>query len=254
MKRILNVSGVSKSYGFASKTTQALNGVSLEIYRGEMVGIMGPSGAGKSTLLNVISTIDKPTEGIVELNQVQVNKMKRRELADFRAKNLGFIFQDYNLLDTLTIGENIALPLTIAGHGHEKVLGEVGQKSMQLGIEDLLDKFPYQCSGGEKQRAAAVRAMIHGPSLILADEPTGALDSKSSQALLSTLKKMKTELTASIMMVTHDPLVASHCDRVYFIQDGKIFNQLTKEKGEERFFDRIQDVVTMMGGLHEPLF
>ncbi|WP_430886199.1 ABC transporter ATP-binding protein [Fusibacter sp. JL216-2] len=254
MKRILNVSGVSKSYGFASKTTNALNNVNLEIYRGEMVGIMGPSGAGKSTLLNVVSTIDKPTEGIIEVNQVKVNKMKRRDLADFRARNLGFIFQDYNLLDTLTIGENIALPLTIAGHAHNKVVDLVNEKALQLGIETLLDKFPFQCSGGEKQRAAAVRAMIHNPSLILADEPTGALDSKSSQALLSTLHKMKTELTASIMMVTHDPLVASHCDRVYFIQDGQIFNQLIKEKGEERFFDRIQDVVTIMGGKNEPLF
>lgn len=245
---ILQVDSLVKHYGVRPNITKALRGISMTIFRGEFVGVMGSSGSGKTTLLNVVSTIDTPTSGRVVVGSRDLSGLKGRELARFRREHLGFIFQEFNLLDTLTLRENIGLALSIAGNqrdGDRHVL-EVARR---LGIEEVLDKFPYQVSGGQKQRAAAARAIINKPDLILADEPTGALDSRSAQMLLEAMDDLNRTMGATIMMVTHDPSAASYCQRILFIQDGQIRTELIKGKASRReFFDQIMGELSLLGG------
>ena len=249
MKKILEVKNLKKYYGSHGNITKAVDGISFDVLKGDFVAIMGASGSGKTTLLNTISTIDTVTSGNIYLDGVDITTLKEEELADFRRENLGFIFQDFNLLDTLTIEENISLSLII---NHEDILRvdkKVDEIVKKLGIRDILDKFPYEVSGGQKQRCACARALINEPKLILADEPTGALDSKSSRMLLETMDEMNERLNATILMVTHDSFSASFCKRVIFIKDGKIFNEILKgDKSRKEFFNEILDVLTMLGG------
>ena len=249
LKKILEVKNLKKYYGSHGNITKAVDGISFDVLEGDFVAIMGASGSGKTTLLNTISTIDTVTSGNIYLDGVDITTLKEEELADFRRENLGFIFQDFNLLDTLTIEENIALSLII---NHEDILKldkKVDEIAKKLGIRDILDKFPYEVSGGQKQRCACARALINEPKLILADEPTGALDSKSSRMLLETMDEMNERLNATILIVTHDSFSASFCKRVIFIKDGKIFNEILKgDKSRKEFFNEILDVLTMLGG------
>mgnify|MGYP001623138143 FL=1 len=249
MKKILEVKDLKKYYGSHGNITKAVDGISFDVLKGEFVAIMGASGSGKTTLLNTISTIDTVTSGNIYLNGVDITTLKEEELADFRRENLGFIFQDFNLLDTLTIEENISLALIINHEDVLKVEQKVDDIAKKLGIGDILDKFPYEVSGGQKQRCACARALINEPKLILADEPTGALDSKSSRMLLEAMDEMNERLNATILMVTHDSFSASFCKRVIFIKDGKIFNEILKgKKSRKEFFNEILDVLTMLGG------
>ena len=249
MKKILEVKNLKKYYGSHGNITKAVDGISFDVLEGDFVAIMGASGSGKTTLLNTISTIDTVTSGNIYLDGVDITTLKEEELADFRRENLGFIFQDFNLLDTLTIEENIALSLIINHEDILKVDKKVDAIVKKLGIRDILDKFPYEVSGGQKQRCACARALINEPKLILADEPTGALDSKSSRMLLETMDEMNERLNATILMVTHDSFSASFCKRVIFIKDGKIFNEILKgDKSRKEFFNEILDVLTMLGG------
>ena len=249
MKKILEVKNLKKYYGSHGNITKAVDGISFLVSEGEFVAIMGASGSGKTTLLNTISTIDTVTSGNIYLDGIDITTLKEEELADFRRENLGFIFQDFNLLDTLTIEENIALSLIINHEDILKVDKKVDDIAKKLGISDILDKFPYEVSGGQNQRCACARALINEPKLILADEPTGALDSKSSRMLLETMDEMNERLHATILMVTHDSFSASFCKRVIFIKDGKIFNEILKgEKTRKEFFNEILDVLTMLGG------
>lgn len=248
MKKVLTAENVKKVYGSRGNLYLALEDINFEINEGEFVGIMGPSGAGKTTLLNVISTIDKPTDGMVTIDGEDVVKMSDSKLSNFRRDKLGFLFQDFNLLDTLTLKENIVLPLALAKIPHAEIEKRVEQIAVTLGIEDLLIKFPYEVSGGQKQRAAAARAMVHQPKLILADEPTGALDSKSSRELLQCLSDLNKNQEATIMMVTHDPFAASYCERIIFIKDGNLFTELAKGEDRKEFFQKILDVLKTLGG------
>lgn len=247
-KPILEVEDLVKYYGAQGSMTKALRGISMTIGQGEFVGVMGPSGSGKTTLLNVVSTIDTPTSGRVRVGGKELTSLKRQELARFRRDRLGFIFQDFNLLDTLTLRENIALALSIAGasDGHDRLVTGIARR---LGIEEALDKFPYQVSGGQKQRAAAARAIVTAPDLILADEPTGSLDSRSAQMLLEAIDDLNRELEATIMLVTHDPFAASYCHRILFIKDGQLFTQLVRgDATRKQFFDQILAVLALLGG------
>lgn len=248
MKKILEIKDLSKTYGKKPNNYVALNGINLDIYEGEFVGIMGPSGAGKSTLLNITSTIDIPTKGQVIINGKDVTRLTKKNLASFRRHNLGFIFQDFNLLDTLTVEENIALPLALAGINNKVIKKEVINISETLGISDLLAKYPSEISGGQKQRTAACRAIITKPSLILADEPTGALDSKSSTSLLEALQNLNKNDNATIMMVTHDAHAASYCKKVIFIKDGILYKELIRKDSQQGFFHEIMNTLTDMGG------
>ncbi|CAM2889527.1 ABC transporter ATP-binding protein [Erysipelothrix tonsillarum] len=249
MTTILDVNNIEKYYGKKGNITKALDGVSFTIEKGEFVGIMGPSGSGKTTLLNCISTIDSVTSGTIGVNGQNITKLKKEQLQRFRREQLGFIFQDFNLLDTLTAYENIALALTIQNINHKEIDQRINAVSRLLDIEDVLQKFPYQMSGGQQQRVASARALITNPSLILADEPTGALDSKSSRMLLEKLQELNEQEQSTIMMVTHDAFSASYAKRILFIKDGKIFNELVRgEDSRKVFFDKIIDVVTLLGG------
>ncbi|MGL4799520.1 MAG: ABC transporter ATP-binding protein [Cellulosilyticaceae bacterium] len=255
MEKLLQVSNIEKYYGNKANLTKAINHISFEVEKGEFVGIMGPSGSGKTTLLNCIATLDQVTTGHILINNQDITALKAKALDDFRKKELGFIFQDFNLLDTLTGYENIALALTLqqvkAGEIHKRIT-EVAKK---LGIEEVLEKYPYQMSGGQKQRIASARAMVTSPSLILADEPTGALDSKSSRRLLESFENLNKELQATILMVTHDAFTASYASRILFIKDGKIFNELIRGNDSRKvFFNRIMDVITLLGGDMEDVF
>ncbi|SHH39135.1 ABC transporter ATP-binding protein [Tepidibacter thalassicus] len=248
MKVVLDAKDLSKVYGSKGNVYTALRGISLQIKEGEFVGIMGPSGAGKSTLLNIISTIDKPTSGSITINGENILKFNEEKLSLFRRENLGFIFQDFNLLDTLTVKENILLPLALAKINPKKIEKKVSEVTNTLGISDILNKYPYEISGGQKQRTAAARAIINEPKLILADEPTGALDSKSSTELLQTLSELNERNKATIMMVTHDAFAASYCKRILFIKDGMLFTELIKGESRKEFFDKIIDVLAVLGG------
>lgn len=249
MEPILWADGLSKTYGGRGSETQALRGLSFRMEAGEFVGVMGPSGSGKTTLLNCLATIDRPTRGRILIQGTDVTAMKGREIAAFRRERLGFIFQDCNLLDTLTAFENIALALTILRHPAGEIDGLVKDTAELLGIEGVLDKYPYQLSGGERQRVAAARAIITDPALILADEPTGALDSKSARQLLERLEELNRSRGASILMVTHDPFTASYCHRILFIQDGAVYRELVRGEDDRRdFFGRIMALVTELGG------
>lgn len=249
MENILKLCNVEKYYGSKSSLTKAVNDISMEVERGEFVAIMGASGSGKTTLLNMISTIDKVTAGHIFVDGEDITKLKGNKLNKFRRDKLGFIFQDFNLLDTLTGYENISLSLSIQNVSYKEQKKRIEDISNKLGITKILDKYPYQMSGGEKQRIASARAIITNPSLILADEPTGALDSKSSRQLLESIEFLNKELNSTILMVTHDAFTASYASRVIFIKDGMIFNELNKgDRTRKEFFDNIIDVVTLLGG------
>lgn len=246
---VLEVNHVEKVYGSRNNVTRALADVSFAVDKGEFVGIMGASGSGKSTLLNCVSTIDTVTSGSVVINGADVTRMKHAKLTRFRREQLGFIFQDSNLLDTLTARENIALPLTIARVPAKETLARVEQVAQRLDIAGVLDKYPYQMSGGQQQRVAAARALVTDPAIILADEPTGALDSKNARLLLESIETMNRQYQATVLMVTHDSFAASYTNRVLFIRDGRIFTELRRGDSPRReFFDRIMEVVAMMGG------
>lgn len=246
---VLEVAHLEKVYGALGNVTRALNDVSFTVNRGEFVGIMGASGSGKSTLLNCVSTIDSATSGTIRINGQDVTRMKQAKLSQFRREELGFIFQDSNLLDTLTARENITLPLTIARTNSAEISTRVQDVAARLSISQVLDKYPYQMSGGQQQRVAAARALVTDPTMIMADEPTGALDSKSARLLLESLEALNRRLRATVLMVTHDSFAASYTSRVLFIRDGKIFTELRRGDTDRReFFDRIMEVVAMMGG------
>ncbi|HBL8529367.1 TPA: ABC transporter ATP-binding protein [Clostridioides difficile] len=245
--KILTVNNLSKVYG-KKIIFNALNDINFSIEDGEFVGIMGPSGSGKTTLLNMISTIDKPTTGTMELKGKNPLLLRGEELALFRRRELGFVFQDFNLLDTLTIGENIVLPLTLDKVSVKEQDERLNEVSTILGIKDLLGKRTFEVSGGQAQRSAIARALINNPSILLADEPTGNLDSKSSKVVMELFQKINKENKVTTMMVTHDPLAASYCSRILFIKDGSIYNEIYKGSSREQFYQEIMDVLTLLGG------
>lgn len=250
MKKTLKVENLEKYYGNKGNITRAIDDISFEVNEGEYIGIMGASGSGKSTLLNCISTIDTATAGHIYLDGEDVTTLKSSKLSQFRREKLGFIFQDFNLLDTLTAFENIALALTILRTPAKEIEPRVRKIAELLNITDVLSKYPYQMSGGQRQRVASARAIVTNPSLILADEPTGSLDSKSARMLLESFRKLNEEMNATILMVTHDAFTASYCKRILFIKDGKLFNELIRGTQESRkeFFDRIMEVISLLGG------
>ena len=245
---LLEVHNVEKLYGKKDSLTKALDNLNFSVSQGEFVAIMGPSGSGKTTLLNCVSTIDTVNSGSITLAGTDVTKLKGKKLSDFRRDNLGFIFQDFNLLDTLTAYENIALALSIQKVPHARIDAAVRSVAEQLGITEVLDKYPYQMSGGQKQRVASARAVITQPKIVLADEPTGALDSKSARMLLERLTELN-QRGATILMVTHDSFSASYASRVVFLKDGKLFHEINRGIDSRKvFFDKIMHVVTMLGG------
>ena len=249
MKEILRLEHIQKYYGDQDNLTKAIDDISFSVHAGEFVGIMGASGSGKTTMLNCISTIDTVSAGHIFLDGTDVTELKEKELARFRRENLGFVFQDFNLLDTLTVSENIALALTINNVPAAQIDGKVRETAKTLGITDILEKYPYQVSGGQKQRCACARAIINQPKLILADEPTGALDSHSSQMLLSAIQSINEQMGATILMVTHDAFSASYANRILFLQDGVIFTEIIKGADSRKaFFEKILDILTMLGG------
>lgn len=249
MAEVLEVKNIEKYYGNKGNLTKAIDNISFKIEKGEFVGIMGASGSGKSTLLNCISTIDRVTSGSIKVNGEEITKLKGNSLNKFRREELGFIFQDFNLLDTLTCYENIALALTIQKVPAKEIQKRVKEVSDKLGITEILKKYPYQVSGGQKQRVASARAIITKPKLVLADEPTGALDSKAARMLLENFEYLNRVMNATILMVTHDAFTASYANRILFIKDGKIFNELVKGNDtRKQFFEKIIEVVTLLGG------
>lgn len=249
MDKILDIKNVEKYYGNKGNVVKAIDDMIFQVFRGEFVGVMGPSGSGKTTLLNIISTIDEVSAGHIYIDGEDLTEINQKDIAKFRRENLGFIFQDFNLLDTLTIHENIALALTINRQKKNDIDSKVIAISTELGIEDILQKYPYEVSGGQKQRCACARALITNPKLILADEPTGSLDSRSAQMLIEMISNLNKELGATILMVTHDSFTASYCDRILFIKDGKIFTELIKgQNTRKQFFNQILDVVALLGG------
>ena len=247
---LLRIKNIQKYYGSNNNNiVKALDDISFDVNEGEFLGIMGASGAGKTTLLNCISTIDNVSAEYITLKGQEITMLKDKMLARFRRENLGFIFQDFSLLDNLTIYDNIALALTINGVASIEIREKVNKIAKQLGIYDILQHYPYEASGGQKQRCACARAIINSPKLVLADEPTGALDSHSAQMLLETMHDMNEKLNTTFIMVTHDALSASYAKRVIFLKDGKIYIELQKgEKGRRQFFNEILDVVALLGG------
>ncbi|MBU3091465.1 ABC transporter ATP-binding protein [Clostridium sp. CF011] len=255
MNTILKVQDIEKVYGNKGKVTHALNGVSFEVNKGEFLGIMGSSGSGKSTLLNCISTIDTITSGHVYVDEEDITLLSGSKLSKFRRAKLGFMFQDYNLLDTLTAYENISLALSINHCPVNKMKKEIDNVALALNIEKVLNKYPYEMSGGQQQRVAAARAIVSHPSLLLADEPTGALDSKSAKMLLKSLEDLNRNQETTILMVTHDAYNASFCKRIIFIKDGKIFNELNKGSNDRKtFFNSIMEIVSVLGGEADDVF
>ena len=249
MNSILEVKNLEKEYKTKGNCTKAVDNISFNVQEGEYVGIMGPSGSGKTTLLNCVSTVDRATGGNILVGGKDITMLDSKALAQFRREELGFIFQDFNLLDTLTGRENIALALAIRGTNPVQVDKKVQEAAADLDIAKILNKYPYEMSGGQKQRVACARAIVTKPSLILADEPTGALDSKSAGMLLESFEMMNEQKNATILMVTHDAFTASYCKRILFIKDGKIFRELTRENDtRKQFFDKIMRVVSYLGG------
>lgn len=246
---VLSVRQIEKVYGNRDSVTHAINDISFDVAPGEFVGIMGPSGSGKTTLLNCVATIDTVTSGHILVDGRDITTLRSRALAKFRRDDLGFIFQDSNLLDTLTGFENISLALTIKGEPARAIPGKVNAMAARLGVDGVLQKYPYQMSGGQKQRVAAARAMVTDPKLILADEPTGALDSRAATVMLEIMEMMNEQMGATIMMVTHDAFAASYTNRVLFIKDGAVFNELRRgDESRDAFFSRIMEVVSFLGG------
>ena len=249
MENILEVKNIEKYYGNKSNLTKAIDNISFNVGSGEFIGIMGASGSGKTTLLNCISTIDRVTAGRIVINGKDITKLKGNNLNKFRREELGFIFQDFNLLDILTCYENIALALTIQKVNVHEIDERVRDVAKKLDIREILNKYPYQVSGGQKQRVASARAIVTNPKLVLADEPTGALDSKSAKQLLETFEALNVKMKATLIMVTHDPFSASYASRILFIKDGKIFNELIKGNDtRKQFFEKIIEVQTLLGG------
>lgn len=249
MQNILTVDKIEKYYGNKGNVTKVIDNISFSVNKGEFLGIMGPSGSGKTTLLNCISTVDSITTGKITINEKDITKLKAKSLEKFRRDELGFIFQDFNLLDTLTAYENIALALTIQKRGAKEIDRLINEVAAKLGIGAILSQYPFQLSGGQKQRVACARAMVTEPSLILADEPTGALDSTSSRLLLDSFEKLNQEDQSTIIMVTHDSFTASYTNRILFIKDGRVFNELVRGNDTRKeFFNKIIEVVTLLGG------
>lgn len=250
MQDYIRICDVEKYYGNASNVTKAVDRVSFGVDRGEFAGVMGPSGSGKTTLLNMLATIDRVTSGHIYYGNTDITELSEDALSDFRKNNLGFVFQDYNLLDTLTIEENILLALTLQNHDKKKISQNCDEILRLLGIEEIRAKFPYQVSGGQKQRCACARALVNRPGLLLADEPTGALDSKAAQTLLETFTELNRTMNATILMVTHDAFSASYCGRILFLKDGKIFHELIRGSKDRRtFLQEILDVLSLTGGI-----
>lgn len=248
MNEILKIKNITKDYGIKGFKTRVLKDISLNINKGDFIAIMGPSGAGKTTLLNIMSTLDKQTSGEVILDKIDVSKIKNKELSKLRREKIGFIFQDYNLLDNMTLMNNIALPLALGKKKSKEIEDKVINIAKKFGLENHLDKYPYQLSGGQKQRGAAARSLITNPAVIFADEPTGALDSKSAYELLDSLEKVNRENNATIIMITHDPLTASYANEVYMINDGNIKCKLNKGNSRKEFYSKIIDMLASMGG------
>lgn len=250
MEKIVEVQNVTKVYGKNNeKKTQALNGISFEVEKGEFIGIMGASGSGKSTLLNILSTLDKPTEGSIRINQKDVTKLKGNQLADFRSKEIGFIFQDFNLLENLTAQENIAVPLSLQGVRAKEIKQRVKKIAERLSISHILKSYPSEISGGQKQRVAAARALITQPTILLGDEPTGALDSRSARDLLDTMEELNTKDEVSILLVTHDPFSASYCQRILFIKDGGIHQEV--KRGDQSRDSFYRQILSILGNLEQ---
>ena len=249
MNTLPEIKNASKFYGSGDNVSRALNGVSFAMERGEFTAVMGASGSGKSTLLNVIATIDRPSSGSILLEGRNIAEMREQALAAFRRDRLGFIFQEYNLLDTLTVAENIVLPLNLRRCALPETKKRLAQVAAALEIAEQLDKFPRQLSGGQRQRAACARALITEPALILADEPTGALDSANSRSLMQTFTRMNQSLGSTILMVTHDAVVGSYADRVLFLKDGKIWNELYRgDRSRQSMYHEILNVMAALGG------
>ena len=244
---LLNIQDVTKVYE-GKVTHRAINQLSFEVEKGEFLAVMGPSGSGKTTLLNMISTIDTQTSGDIVINGIKPSELKKNDLAYFRRRQLGFVFQDFNLLQMLTVEENMVLPLSLDDQDPSMMQERVKLVAKQLGIEDILQKRPNEISGGQAQRTAIGRAIIHKPSLLLADEPTGNLDSKASGDVLQLLGRINQEENTTIVMVTHDPIAASYCDRVLFIKDGEYFNEIYKDNHRQTFFQAILNVLSLLGG------
>lgn len=252
---IMKVKNIEKIYGTKGGQceSRALNGVSFNVEKGEFLGIMGPSGAGKSTLLNVISTIDTVTRGHISIGGRDISDMDEDQLALFRRKKLGFIFQDYNLLDTLTLKENIILPLAMSHENVSVMEKKLNKITSVLGIKDIVNKYPYEVSGGQKQRAAAARAIITDPEIVFADEPTGALDSKSSTELLEKLTVLNRDNESTIVMVTHDAFAASYCERIIFIKDGILSCEIVKDGSRKEFYNEILSCLSEIGGVKDDI-
>lgn len=244
---VLEIKNLVKDYGTKGFKTNVLKGLNLKVNKNDFIAIMGPSGSGKTTLLNILSTIDKPTQGSIILDGKDLTKLKNKELSNIRKDKIGFIFQDYNLLDTMTLQDNIALPLSLNGVSSKKCIEKTNQLAMMFGLKEHLQKYPYQLSGGQKQRGATCRALITNPEIIFADEPTGALDSKSSHDLLECLKLVNENGQATILMVTHDAFSASYAKEVYILSDGAIKCKLAKGQSRKEFYDRIIDMQASMG-------
>ncbi len=261
MQHYIQVCDIEKYYGNTSNVTKAVDRVSFRVDKGEFVGVMGPSGSGKTTLLNMLATIDRVTSGHIFYENTDITELSEDALSAFRKNNLGFVFQDYNLLDTLTIEENVILALTLqdrvktgvnqGGFGRKKAISDSCDEILRLlEIQDIRDKFPYQVSGGQKQRCACARALVNHPKLLLADEPTGALDSKAAQTLLETFSNLNHTMEATILMVTHDAFSASYCGRILFLKDGKIFHELLRgDKSRKVFLQEILDVLSLTGNM-----
>ncbi len=248
MDTIIKVRGVTKQYGNKGTICRALHQVDLDIYSGEFVAIMGPSGSGKTTLLNIMSSIDKPTKGKVIIDNKAIESLPEKEEARFRRNTVGFVFQDFNLLDNMTIKDNIALPLTLNNVKADLILKKVNELTSMFGIKNQIDKYPYQLSGGQKQRAAVCRALINNPKILFADEPTGALDSKSASSLLECFRNIKMRYDTTVVMVTHDASAASYCDRVLFLKDGMISGKLESGGNSKELFEKILNMVAILGG------
>lgn len=248
--QIIKVENVSKVYGSKKNSNHytALKNISFEVNQGDFIGVMGASGSGKTTLLNILGSLDKPTSGRFIMNGTDVSVLKRNRLAKHRMEHIGFIFQDYNLLETMTLKENIILPLALKGRDVSTMEAKLSELAENLGISHVINKYPYEVSGGEQQRAAACRALINEPKIILADEPTGNLDSKSGKDLLKLLTEINSKYGATILMVTHDVFAASYCKKILFIRDGEIYNELYGGSDRKQFFDSIINVMSMLGG------
>lgn len=248
-KAVLHARNVRKSFGTRGNVQEVLKGIELRVAEGEFVGIMGPSGAGKTTLLNVLATIDRATEGAILIDGADISRMEDAELSTFRRDKLGFIFQDYNLLDTLTVKENILLPISLGKVNRKEAEARFQEIATILGITELANKYPHEISGGQKQRTSAARALINEPSMVFADEPTGALDSKAASALLGTMEDVNKKRGVTIMMVTHDAIASSYCSRVVFLKDGHIYSELYRgDKTRQAFFQDILNVQGVLGG------